>query len=121
MSAYWPPFENLPTFDVLVFRNAQDVVDYAVASENANNISGGVTGALLYQSAPSTTAKLEIGTNTYILTSNGTVPIWSAPPVIPSTPTLSAVLLACNSAGATNINMITQSITNATSMTATTF
>jgi len=57
MSAYWPPLENLPTFDVTVFRDAQDVVDYAVATGTANNIVGGTAGALLYQSAPSTTAK----------------------------------------------------------------
>jgi hypothetical protein len=121
MSAYWPPLENLPTFDVLVFRNAQDVVDYAVATNTANNIAGGTAGDLLYQSAPSTTAKLPIGANTYVLTSNGTGPVWTAPPVIPSTPTLSQVLLAGNSAGATNIDMNTQNITNATAITATTF
>lgn len=39
MSAYWPPLENLPTFDVLVFRNAQDVVDYAIASGSTTAIS----------------------------------------------------------------------------------
>ena len=79
MSAYWPPLENLPTFDVTVFRDAQDVVDYAVASGTATNISGGTAGALLYQSAPSVTAKLGIGANTYVLTSNGTGPVWTAP------------------------------------------
>jgi hypothetical protein len=105
MSAYWPPLENLPTFDVLVFRNAQDVVEYAVESGIANDIAGGVAGDLLYQSAPSTTAKLPIGANTYILSSNGSIPTWTAPPVIPGTPTLSAVLVAGNSAGATSINM----------------
>ena len=184
MSAYWPPLEQLPTFDVLVFRNAQDVVDYAVASGSATelaltsdnssgtywvpfskttsatsnklyidnvttvlsynpftstltattfsgalsgtaslatNISLGVAGDLLYQSGANVTTKLAIGANTYILSSNGSIPVWIAPPVIPGTPTLSAVLLAGNSAGATNINMNTQSITNATAMTATTF
>lgn len=121
MSAYWPPLENLPTFDVLVFRQAQDVVEYAVASGTSNNIANGTAGELLYQSAPSTTAKLPIGTNTFILTSNGSAPVWTAPPVIPGTPTLSAVLLAGNSAGATNIDMNTQSITNANNITATTF
>jgi len=120
MSAYWPPLENLPTFDVLVFRQAQDVVDYAITTGTANNIADGVAGDLLYQSAPSTTAKLPIGTNTYILTSNGSTPLWSPPSVV-STPTLANVLLAGNSAGATNIDMNTQSITNATAMTATTF
>jgi len=120
MSAYWPPLENLPTFDVTVFRDAQDVVDYAVATGTANNIVGGTAGALLYQSAPSTTAKLPIGTNTYVLTSNGSIPTWTAPSV-PSTPTLANVLLAGNSAGSTSINMNSQSITNANAVTATTF
>ena len=40
---------------------------------------------------------------------------------IPSAPTLSAVLLVGNSAGSTSINMNSQNITNATSITATTF
>jgi len=36
---YWPPLQNLPNFDVLVFRNAQDVVDYAVSAGNATTVS----------------------------------------------------------------------------------
>jgi hypothetical protein len=42
-AVYYPPLENLPTFDVLVFRNAQDVTDYAINSENSlitNTTSG---------------------------------------------------------------------------------
>ena len=39
MSAYWPPLENLPTFDVTVFRNAQDVVDFSIATETASKIA----------------------------------------------------------------------------------
>lgn len=40
---YYPPLENLPIFDVLVFRNAQDVTDFAINSENSlitNTTSG---------------------------------------------------------------------------------
>ena len=42
-AVYYPPLENLPTFDVLVFRNAQDVTDYAINTENClitNTTSG---------------------------------------------------------------------------------
>jgi hypothetical protein len=41
------------------------------------NISAGATGDLLYQSASNTTAKLPIGSNGAILTSNGSTPVWS--------------------------------------------
>ena len=37
------------------------------------------TGDTLYASATNTLSKLPIGTSTYILTSNGTIPQWSAP------------------------------------------
>ena len=109
MSSFWPPLENLPTFDVTVFRDAQDVVEYAVESGITNNIAGGTAGDLLYQSAPSTTAKLPIGANTFILSSNGSIPVWTAPSAGP-TPTLSAVLVAGNSAGSTSINMNSNAI-----------
>jgi hypothetical protein len=39
MSAYWPPLEDLLIFDVLVFRNAQDVVDYSVVSGTTSKIA----------------------------------------------------------------------------------
>ena len=92
----------------------------AGTSAKANNISGGNAGDLLYQSAVGITAKLPIGSNTYLLTSNGSVPTWVAPVVV-STPTLANVLLSGNSAGATDIDMNTRSITNATAMTALSF
>ena len=80
----------------------------------ATSIKDGGEGQLLYQSAPSITTSLPIlGTNTYILTSNGSVPLWS-PPVVP---TLANVLIAGNSAGATDINMNSQSITNPSDIT----
>jgi hypothetical protein len=89
-------------------------------ASTATNISLGTAGDLLYQSASNTTAKLPIGTNTYVLTSNGSAPTWTAP-FVPTTPTLSNVLVAGNSAGSNNINMNSQDITNGGQVTATTF
>ena len=44
----------------------------------ASNIVGGTAGSLPYQSAADTTTFLGIGTNGFVLTSNGSVPTWSA-------------------------------------------
>jgi len=87
------------------------------------NLNGGLGGYLPYQSATSTTSFLANGTAGQILQSNGTTlaPSWVAPPVIPATPTLSQVLVAGNSAGVNSINMNSQTITGAASVTATTF
>ena len=41
-------------------------------------LAGGAGGSLVYQSAADTTAFLAIGTNGYVLTSNGTAPTWTA-------------------------------------------
>ena len=46
------------------------------------NLPGGTAGALVYQTAPSTTAYLPIGTNNWILTSNGTGPVYTNPAAI---------------------------------------
>ncbi len=43
---YYPPLENLPTFDVLVFRNAQNVTELAINSNNA--LITNTTSGLLY-------------------------------------------------------------------------
>jgi hypothetical protein len=44
----------------------------------ANNINGGLAGALVYQSAPSVTSFTAVGTSGQVLTSNGTnAPYWS--------------------------------------------
>ena len=89
---------------------------------SATNISGGAGGSIPYQSAASTTAFLANGSNGQFLKSLGGTnpPLWDSLPVA-STPTLSQVLVEGNSAGATNIDMNTRNITNATSITATTF
>ena len=43
----------------------------------STNIRAGATGSIPYQSGASATTFLDIGTNGYVLTSNGTVPIWA--------------------------------------------
>ena len=45
----------------------------------ATNLAGGATGSIPYQSTSSSTTFLPIGTSTFILTSNGSIPIWSTP------------------------------------------
>ena len=78
-------------------------------ANTSTNITLGNAGDLLYQSGTSATAKLPIGTSSYVLTSNGSIPQWTAPGAT-STPTLANVLLAGNSAGATNLNMNSKNI-----------
>ena len=51
---------------------------FARTATSSTNIIGGAAGAVPYQSATGTTTFLSIGTNGYILTSNGTAPTWSA-------------------------------------------
>ena len=48
-------------------------------ADYATDISGGTAGALVYQSASSSTEFLAIGTDTWFLASNGTTPIWKNP------------------------------------------
>jgi hypothetical protein len=55
------------------------VVKIADAATATGSVTGGTAGALVYQSAPSTSAFISIGTSTYILTSNGTVPVYTNP------------------------------------------
>ena len=79
-------------------------------ASTATSIASGNAGDLLYQSGASATTKLPIGTSSYVLTSNGSIPQWTAPSIVP-TPTLANVLLAGNSAGATNLIMNGKNIT----------
>lgn len=58
---------------------------------NAQNIDGGATGSLLYQTGTSQTGKLDIGTSGYTLLSNGAEPYWADP-----------ATLAANSAASAN-------------------
>jgi len=50
----------------------------ATLMTTAVNITGGANGSLLYQSGANATTALAIGTNGYVLTSNGTTPQWAA-------------------------------------------
>ena len=45
---------------------------------SANNLNGGTAGAVHYQSGPGATTFLSIGTNGYVLQSNGSTPVWAA-------------------------------------------
>jgi hypothetical protein len=47
------------------------------AAQSADNITGGVAGQILYQSAAGTTAKLSAGANTQVLIGGASVPAWS--------------------------------------------
>ena len=51
----------------------------ADAATATGSVTGGTAGALVYQSAPSTSAFVSIGANGFILTSNGTVPVYTNP------------------------------------------
>jgi hypothetical protein len=48
-------------------------------STSSVNITGGLAGNILYQSAPGITTFITNGTNGQVLTFNGTIPIWSNP------------------------------------------
>jgi hypothetical protein len=64
----------------LFFKNSSGAVTLlANATSAGGNLPGGTTGAIAYQSAPSTTTFLPIGTTDYILTSNGTLPVYTNP------------------------------------------
>lgn len=64
----------------LFFKNSSGVVTLLANSTSAGgNLPGGTTGAIAYQSAPSTTTFLPIGTTDYILTSNGSLPVYTNP------------------------------------------
>lgn len=51
---------------------------YVQDANVSTNIRSGAAGSIPYQSAANTTAMLSIGTNGYVLTSNGSVPSWAA-------------------------------------------
>lgn len=59
----------------VVVWNGSDFVEVAPAV--ATNLSGGTAGALPYQTAANNTAFLSIGTSNFVLTSNGTAPVWT--------------------------------------------
>jgi hypothetical protein len=62
--------------------NALNLTNALGAAYGGTAQSSWTTGDLLYASGSNTLAKLGIGLSTYILTSNGTIPGWSAPSAI---------------------------------------
>ena len=80
----------------LYFKNPSNVViKIADAAAATGSVVGGTAGALVYQSAPSTSAFINIGTNGFVLTSNGTVPVYTNPASI----TVGTATTATNLAG----------------------
>jgi hypothetical protein len=80
----------------LYFKNSSNVVTkIADAAAATGSVIGGTAGALVYQSAPSTSAFVNIGTNGFVLTSNGTIPVYTNPASI----TVGTATTATNLAG----------------------
>jgi filamentous hemagglutinin len=59
-----------------VYTNTASI--YVGAATSSVNLFGGAAGSIPYQSAANATTLLGIGTNGFVLTSNGTAPVWSA-------------------------------------------
>jgi hypothetical protein len=51
---------------------------YVNSARFADNLTGGAAGSIHYQTAANTSAMLPIGTNGFVLTSNGSAPTWQA-------------------------------------------
>jgi hypothetical protein len=67
----------------LYYKNSAGIIRTLADSSTATgNLPGGTAGALVYQSAPSTTTYLPIGSNNWILTSTGSVPTYTNPAAI---------------------------------------
>lgn len=64
----------------LFFKNSSGAVTLlANATSAGGNLPGGTTGAIAYQSAPNTTTFLTLGPNNYVLTSDGSTPVYTNP------------------------------------------
>lgn len=62
----------------VVVWNGSDFVEVAPATATtATNLAGGAAGSLPYQSGAGATTFLSIGTSNFVLTSNGTAPVWT--------------------------------------------
>jgi hypothetical protein len=92
------------------------VVKIADAATATGSVLGGTAGALVYQSAPSTSAFVNIGTSTYILTSNGTVPVYTNPASI----TVGLATLATSATTAVSATTATFATSATTAVSATT-
>lgn len=82
----------------------------AGSATTSANLSGGVTGALPYQSAAGTTSFLVPSTNGYVLTLTGGLPVWSAPASTGVTSVTASAPLASSGGTTPNIT-ITQANT----------
>jgi len=101
----------------------------ADSSTASGNLPGGTTGAIVYQSAPSTTTFLPIGASSYILTSSGTNPVYTNPASITvgtaslatfattagAASTATTATQATNLAGGNQYQLVFQSATGSTS------
>ena len=56
----------------------KNVAPSTIAIGSATNLAGGAAGSLPYQTGAGATSFLSIGTNNYVLTSNGSAPVWTA-------------------------------------------
>ena len=65
----------------------------------ATSILAGTAGAIVYQSGVNTTAFLSIGTNGFVLTSNGSTPTWSALSGLSAGTATTATNIAAGTAG----------------------
>lgn len=89
---------------VLVW-NGSDFVEIAPATATtATNLAGGTAGALAYQTGAGATGFIAIGASNYVLTSNGTIPAWTANTgtgnvVRATTPTLVTPILGTPTSG----------------------
>jgi hypothetical protein len=75
------------------------IASYAVKAGIATNIEGGSSGSIPYQSGISSTTFVSVGTPGSVLTSNGSIPIWSTP----SSVTVGIASYAVKAGIATNI------------------
>lgn len=67
----------------LFFKNSSGVVTLLANSTSAGgNLPGGTAGAIAYQSAPNITTFLPVGPSNFVLTSNGTLPVYTNPATI---------------------------------------
>jgi len=74
-------------------------VGYATTASYSANVLGGAVGSLVYQSSANTTGMLAIGTNGYVLTSNGLTPTWTALAGLSAGSATTATNIANGSAG----------------------
>jgi len=73
-----------------LYANSINASTVNALTSTATNLAGGAAGSLPYQSTVSNTAMLPLGTAGYILTSNGTHPVWTNPSVIASSSSTNA-------------------------------